>query len=227
MPHRPTSLSRPRSARVLPAGATIVAAFAAAPSSRAAEWAKPSEWGAKQICAKRKCRTIASDRKVRVFRATDRHGYDLVFGEWRPTRQIKETSAEEGSLVASVLRGTVFAYATRPEKGGFEMVRVENLHPGHEGDIGGGWPAAENLSGRGVIGLSVAASGKVAWLLEGRFWNQAEREMSPSSTSRAIFCAAPRADEPALVAYGPDLAPSALKADAERCLPVRNPKYHD
>jgi hypothetical protein len=227
MLHHPTPFGRRSPAGALLTGATIVAALAAAPSSRAAEWAKPSEWGAKQICAKRRCRTIASDGKVRVFRATDRHGYDLVFGEWRPTRQIKETSAEEGSLVASVLRGTVFAYATRPEQGGFEMVRVENLHPGREGDIGGGWPAAENLSGRGVIGLAVTLSGKVAWLIEGRFWNQAEREMSPSSSTRAIFCAAPRTDEPALVAYGAGLAPSALKTDAEHCLPVRNPRYHE
>jgi hypothetical protein len=221
MAHRPPVLSLAGSLLA------ICAALAAPPCASAGEWAKPSEWGARQICAGRKCRTIASDAKVRVFRATDRHGFDLVFGEWRPTGQIKETAAEEGALVATILRGSVFAYATSTEHDGSEMVRVEDLHPGHEGDIGGGWQAAENLSGRGVIGIDATKSGQVAWLLQGSFWNPEEHEMSPSASSRAIFCAAPHTDEPALVAYGPTASVSELKGEAERCRPVRNPRYHE
>jgi hypothetical protein len=198
------------------------------PSARANEWARPSEWGAKAICAKRKCRTIRADARVRVFRATDRHGYDMVFGEWRPTRQITETGADEGSLVASALTGANFAYAVRPNpREPFEMIHVERLRPGPEGDIGGGWQAAENLSGYGVRNLVVTASGKAAWLVEGRFWNPVAREMSPSLSSRAIFCAAPRTDEPAFLAYGLGLSSSALRTDAEHCVPVRNPGDHE
>jgi hypothetical protein len=204
----------------------IAAVLGVAPSAHAHEWAKPSEWGAKQICAKRTCKTIRIDAKVRVFRATDRHGYDLIFGEWRPTRQI--TEAGEEPLTVSVLAGTVFAYAVRSAGGeSADMVYVENLHPGHEGDIGGGWPAAVNLSGHGVRNLAVTRSGKAAWLVEGSFWNPVAREMSPSLNSRAIFCTVPRTDEPAFVAYGPSLSPSALRTDAEHCLPVYNPRYHE
>lgn len=209
-----------RAALVLATGTVVLGAV---PSAHANEWARPSQWGASAICAKRTCTTIRVDATVRVFRATDRHGYDMVFGEWRPTRQITETGADEGSLVASALTGANFAYAVRPDpREGFEMVDVEHLRPGHQGDVGGGWQAAENLSGHGVRNLVVTASGKVAWLLEGYFWNPAGREMSPSLSSRAIFCAAPRTDEPALLAYGPSISSSALRTDAERCSPVRN-----
>jgi hypothetical protein len=220
-----TMVSFTRAALVVGVGTVVLGGV---PSAHANEWSRPSEWGAKTICAKRKCTTIRADAKVRVFRATDRHGYDMIFGEWRPTRQITETGAGEGSLVASALTGANFAYAVRPNpREGFEMVNVEHLRPGHQGDIGGGWQAAENLSGDGVRSLVVTASGKVAWLIEGHFWNPAAREMTPSLSSRAILCAAPRTDEPAFLAYGPGISSSALRTDAEQCFPVRNPKYHE
>jgi hypothetical protein len=187
-----------------------------APSSRA------GEWNAKEICASHLCRTITADARVRVFRATDRRGYDIVFAEWLPTHQAREIDFPGSEpLTAVELAGSVFAYAVRYRAGRAVFVYVTDLQPGLAG-AGGSWTAAEDIEAgsAGVRNLAVTASGSVAWLVEGRFMDPANRKAGPHPNSRAIFCAF-GTGEPVLLAYGPTISPSALRADASRCTPRR------
>jgi hypothetical protein len=187
------------------------------PSGRA------SEWNAKELCAAHVCRTIAADARVRVFGATDRHGYDIVFAEWLPTHRIQEVDFPRSEpLTAVALDGSVFAYALRYGSGTAVLVYVDDLQPGHASE-GGSWVAAENVEAgsAGVRNLAVTASGKVAWLVEGRFMNPADREAGPYPNSRAVFCAFGRTVEPVLLAYGPSISPSGLRTDASHCSPGR------
>lgn len=180
---------------------------------------RASEWSAKDICASHVCRTLIADAKVRVFRATDRHGYDIVFAEWLPTRQAREIDFPRGEpLTATALAGSVFAHAVRYESGAAVLVYIEDLKPGHK-DVGGGWTAAEDLEAgsAGVRDLAVTASGNVAWLVEGRFMDPANRENGPHPSSRAIYCASGRTGNSMFLAYGPSVSPSALTTDASRC----------
>jgi hypothetical protein len=182
------------------------------PSGRA------SEWNAKEICAAHVCRTIAADARVRVFRATDRRGYDIVFAEWLPKHEVREVDFPHSEpLTAVELVGSVFAYAVRYASGTAVEVSVEDFQPGHAG-VGGGWAAAEDIEAgsAGVRNLAVTASGSVAWLVEGRFMDPANREAGPHPNSRAVFCAS-RTGEPVLLSYGPTITPTGLKADASRC----------
>ena len=182
------------------------------PSGRA------SEWNAKAICAAHVCRTITADARLRVFRATDRRGYDIVFAEWLPKHEVREIDFPRSEpLTAVELAGSVFAYAVRYASGTAVEVYVEDLQPGHAG-VGGGWVAAEDIEAgsAGVRNLAVRPSGNVAWLVEGRFMDPANREAGPHPNSRAVFCAS-RTGEPVLLAYGPTITPTDLKADASRC----------
>jgi hypothetical protein len=187
------------------------------PSGRA------GEWSAKEICASHVCRTITANVRVRVFRATDRRGYDIVFGEWLPRHQVREIDFPRSEpLTAVELAGSVFAYAVRYRSGKAVLVYAEDLQPGHAGE-GGSWVAAEDMEAgsAGVRNLAVTASGSVAWLVEGRFLDPADREAGPHPNSRAIFCASRRTGEPVFLAYGPSVSPSALRGDASRCSPRR------
>lgn len=202
------------SSRAAVAVGIVALAFIAVrvPSGRA------SEWSAKEICASHVCRTITADARVRVFGATDRRGYDIVFAEWLPTHQVREIDFPRSEpLTATALAGSVFAYAVRYRAGRAVDVYVEDLQPGHAAE-GGSWVAAENIEAgsAGVRNLAVTASGSVAWLVEGRFMDPANREAGPYPNSRAIFCAI-GTGEPVLLAYGPTISPSALRADASRC----------
>jgi hypothetical protein len=182
------------------------------PSGRA------SEWNAKEICASHVCRTITANARVRVFGATDRRGYDIVLAEWLPTHQVREIDFPRSEpLTAVELAGSVFAYAVRYASGTAVDVSVEDLQPGHAGE-GGSWVAAEDMEAgsAGVRNLAVTASGSVAWLVEGRFLDPANPEAGPHPNSRAVFCAS-RTGEPVLLAYGPTITPTDLKADASRC----------
>jgi hypothetical protein len=182
------------------------------PSGRA------SEWNAKAICAAHVCRTISANARVRVFRATDRRGYDIVFAEWLPTHRVREIDFPRSEpLTAVELTGSVFAYAVRYSSGTSVEVSVEDLQPGHAG-VGGSWVAAEDIEAgsAGVRNLAVTASGSVAWLVEGRFMDPANREAGPHPNSRGVFCAS-RTGEPVLLAYGPTITPTGLKTDASHC----------
>jgi hypothetical protein len=101
-------------------------------------------------------------------------------------------------------------------------VYVEDLEPGHA-RVGGSWVAAEDMEAgsAGVKNLALTASGSVAWLVEGRFLDPADREAGPHPNSRAIFCASRRTGEPVFLAYGASTTPSSLSADASRCPPRR------
>jgi hypothetical protein len=182
------------------------------PSGRA------SEWSAKEICASHVCQTITSNARVRVFRATDRRGYDIVFAEWLPTHQIREIDFPRSEpLTAVELAGSVFAYAVRYASGTAVLVYVEDLQPGHPGEDGS-WVAAEDIEpgSAGVRNLAVTPSGSVAWLVEGRFMDPANPEAGPHPNSRAVFCAS-RTGEPMLLTNGPTTTPTDLKTDASRC----------
>jgi len=191
---------------------TLVLVAVRVPSARA------SEWNAKEICAAHSCRTIAANARVRVFGATDRRGYDIVFAEWLPTHKVREVDFPRSEpLTAVELVGSVFAYAVRYASGTAVEVSVEDIQPGHAG-VGGGWAAAEDIEAgsAGVRNLAVTASGSVAWLLEGRFLDPANPEAGPYSNSRAVFCAS-GTGEPVLLSYGPAITPTDLKADASHC----------
>src|SRR3989442_515500 len=99
------------------AGVLLLAALVAwAPEALASAGASP--WinvTANQICGVHRvvhrCRTLAANKRIRVFRAADRHGYDIVFGEWRPTRRLMELEFEPPRITATRLAGEVLAYA--------------------------------------------------------------------------------------------------------------------
>jgi hypothetical protein len=187
------------------------------PSGRA------SEWSAEEICASHVCRTITADARVRVFRATDCCGYDIVFAEWLTTHQVREIDfPRDEPLTATALAGSVVAHAVRYASGTAVLVYVEDLEPGHE-DQGGGWVAADDIEAgsAGVRNLAVTASGNVAWLMQGRFLDPADRKAGPHPNSRAIFCASRRTGEPVFLAYGPSISPSGLRAYASRCAPAQ------
>jgi hypothetical protein len=203
--------------------AIVVGTMAFAPMAVTVPAARASEWSAKEICASHVCRTITADAKVRVFRATNRRGYDILFGEWLPTHQVREIDFPRSEpLTAVKLAGSIVAHAVRYRSGRAVLVYVEDLQPGHEGE-GGSWVAADDIEAgsAGVRNLAVTASGSVAWLVEGRFLDPADQKAGPHPNSRAIFCASPRTDEPAFLAYGPSISPSALRGDASRCSPRR------
>jgi hypothetical protein len=187
------------------------------PSGRA------SEWSAKEICASHVCRTITANARVRVFRATDRRGYDIAFAEWLSTHQVREIDFPRSEpLTATVLAGSIVAHAVRYASGTAVLVYAEDLQPGHARE-GGSWVAAEDMEAgsAGVRNLAVTASGSVAWLVEGRFMDPADRRAGPHPNSRAIFCASQRTGQPVFLAYGPSISPSALRADASHCSPRR------
>lgn len=184
---------------------------------------RASEWSAREICASHACRTISANARVRVFRATDRRGYDIVFAEWLPTHQVREIDFPRSEpLTATVLAGSIVAHAVRYASGAAVLVYAEDLQPGHGGE-GGSWVAADDIEAgsAGVRNLAVTASGSVAWLVEGRFSNPADRKAGPHPNSRAIFCASRRTGEPVFLAYGLSVSPAALRADASRCSPRR------
>jgi hypothetical protein len=185
------------------------------PSGRA------SVWSAKEICASHVCRTIAANARVRVFRATNRRGYDIVFAEWLSTHQAREIDFPRSEpLTAAALAGSVVAHAVRYASGTAVLVYVEDLQPGHVGE-GGSWVAADDMEAgsAGVRNLAVTASGSVAWLVEGRFLDPADRKAGPHPNSRAVFCASRRTGERVFLAYRPSVSSSALRAEASRCPP--------
>jgi hypothetical protein len=213
-------LGRGKVAAILVGMVALAAIVVAAPSARA------SNWSAKDICASHVCRTITADARVRVYRATDRRGYDIVFAEWLPTHSVRELDFPRSEPITAVaLAGSVVAYAVRYACGTAVLVYVEDLQPGHDRE-GGGWVGAEDIEAgsAGVRKLAVTASGGVAWLVEGRFLDPADREAGPRPNSRAVFCVSQRTDEPLLLAYGADISPSALRADASGCSPQRSPQ---
>jgi hypothetical protein len=196
---------------------TLALVAVRAPSARA------SEWNAKEICASHICRTIIANGRVRVFRATDRRGYDIVFAEWLPTHRVREIDFPRSEpLTAVELVGSVFAYAVRYASGTAVLVYVEDLQPGHARE-GGSWVAAEDIEAgsAGVRKLAVTASGSVAWFVEGRFLDPINPEAGPHPNSRAVFCAS-RTGEPVLLSYGPTTTPTDLRAAASRCSPRRS-----
>jgi len=187
------------------------------PSGRA------SEWSAKEICASHVCRTITANARVRVFRATDRRGYDIVFAERLPTHRVREIDFPRSEpITATVLAGSIVAHAVRYASGTAVLVYVEDLQPGHGGE-GGSWVAADDIEAgsAGVRNLAVTASGSVAWLVEGRFMDPADRKAGPHPNARAIFCASRQTGKPVFLAHGPSVSPAALRADASRCSPRR------
>jgi len=127
-------------------------------------------------------------------------------------------------LTAVALAGSVLAHAVRYASGTAVLVYVEDLEPGHTRE-GGSWVAAEDMEAgsAGVENLALTASGSVAWLVEGRFLDPADRQAGPHPNSRAIFCASRRTGEPVFLAYGASTSPAALSADASRCSPRRIP----
>jgi hypothetical protein len=170
------------------------------------------QYSAKQICARRVCRTLAANRNVRVFRATDRHGYDIVYGEWLPTRQVRLiTTPRSEPITAMALVGPRFAYAERYGAGTAVLVYVQDLRPRGPG---AGWSAADDLEhgSRGVTKLALTSSGAVAWLVEGRFMDPADIKEGPHPESRAIFVVPKLRDEPVFLAYGTDIATQSLRA---------------
>jgi hypothetical protein len=199
--------------------AIVAGAIALALTGVSVASGRANEWSAKEICASHVCRTITADARVRVFRATDRRGYDIVFAEWSPTHQARELDFPRGEpLTATVLAGPVVAHAVRYDSGTAVLVYVEDLKPGHS-DVGGSWVAAENIEAgsAGVRDLAVTASGNVAWLVEGRFMDPSDPENGPYPRSRAIYCASGRTGDSMFLAYGPTLSPSVLRADASHC----------
>jgi hypothetical protein len=206
---------RPRPSR---RAALVVAALVLALITVAVPAGWGSEWNAAQICASHVCRTIVANTRVRMFRASDRRGYDIVFAEWLPTHRVREIDFPRSEpLTAVELAGPVLAYAVRYGSGTSVQVYVEDLEPGHA-RVGGSWVAAQDIEAgsAGVKNLAVTRSGSVAWLVEGRFLDPSAPEAGPHPNARAIFCAA-RTGEPVLLAYGPSISPSALRADASRC----------
>ena len=156
------------------------------------------------------CRTLAADRNVRVFRATDRHRYDVVYAEWLPTRQVRLITVPRSEpITATKLVGSKFAYAERYLDGTAVLIYESDLRP-HGADAS--WLGAEDLEsgGRGVTQLTLNSSGAVAWLIEGRFMNPAEVKEGPHPESRAIFVAPRLRDEPVFLAYGDDISPGSL-----------------
>jgi hypothetical protein len=156
------------------------------------------------------CRTLAADREVRVFRATDRHGYDVVYGEWLPTRQVRLITVPRSEPITAMrLVGSKFAYAERYLAGTAVLVYESDLRP-HGSGVG--WPGAEDIEsgGPGVTQLTLNSSGVVAWLIEGRFLDPAEVKEGPHPESRAIFVAPQLSDEPVFLAYGDDISPGSL-----------------
>jgi hypothetical protein len=154
-----------------------------------------------------------------MFRATDRLGYDIVFAEWLPTHQVREIDFTRSEpLTAAALAGTVVAHAVRYASETAVLVYVE-ISSRDTGIRVAAGSAADDLEAgsAGVRNLAVTASGGVAWLVEGRFMDLADRKAGPHPNSRAIFCASQRTGEPVFLAYGPSLSPSALRTDASRC----------
>ncbi|MHB8233192.1 MAG: hypothetical protein ACYDHT_00915 [Solirubrobacteraceae bacterium] len=174
------------------------------------------EYSARQICAKRTCRTLAADRNVRVFQATDRHGYDVIYGEWLPTRQVRLiTLPRSEPITAMRLVGSNFAYAERYESGTAVLIYESDLRPR---GAGVSWLGAEDLErgGRGVTQLTLNSSGVVAWLIEGRFRNPADVKEGSHAESRAIFVAPRLHGQPVLLAYGDDISPHSLTSTRRR-----------
>jgi hypothetical protein len=168
------------------------------------------QYSVRQICARRVCRTLAADRNVRVFRVTDRHGYDIVYGEWLPTRQVRLITVPRSEpMTAMKLVGSKFAYAERYDAGTAVLVYESDLRP-HGPDAS--WRGAEDLErgSRGVTQLSLTSSGSVAWLIEGRFIDPDDIEEGPHPESRAIFVAPELRGEPVFLAYGSDIATRSL-----------------
>lgn len=202
----------------------VVCALALAFTAARVQSGRASEWNARAICASHVCRTIVSNPKVRVFRATDRHGYDIVFAEWRLTHHARVIDFPRSEpLTATTLAGPVVAHAVRYGSGTAVLVYVEDLQPKH-GARGGSWVAAQDIEAgsAGVKRLAVTASGSVAWLVEGRFLDPANPEAGPHANARAVFCAAGTGN-PVLLAYGQTAMSSDLHTDASHCSPQSGP----
>jgi len=180
-------------------------------SSGASPWINVK---ANQICGRHgrvihRCRTLAANRRVRVFRATDRHGYNIVFGEWRATRRLTELESGPTRITAIKLVGEVLAYAVSNRREA-AMVSLIRMRRGE----GPGWIAANDIEAGspGVTDLALTPSGTVAWLVEGRFLDPADPKSGPHPFSRAVFAVPDHRDEPIFLAYGNDIAPGSLVA---------------
>jgi hypothetical protein len=170
---------------------------------------------AKRVCAVHRCRTLAGNKYVRVFRATDRHGYDIVFGEWRPTRRLIELEFGRTPITAIRLAGEVFAYAvSNRHEAASTMVYLVRMRRGEEA----GWLAADDIEvgSRGITDLALTTSGTVAWMMEGRFQDPADPKNGPHPFSRAVFVVPAHQDGPIFLAYGTGIEPGSLVAAPAR-----------
>ncbi|TMK98061.1 MAG: hypothetical protein E6G34_10350 [Actinobacteria bacterium] len=187
-----------------------------ASSSGASPWINVT---ADQICGVhtnvvRSCRTLVANRWVRVFRATDRTGYDIAFGEWRPTRRLTELELGPPGRTTIRVKGEWLAYAvSNPHEAASAMVSLLRMREGE----GAGWIAADGIEvgSPGVTDLALTRSGIVAWIVEGRFVfvpNWADERPTGVSLSRAVFAVPGPGDEPVLLAAGSLIQPRSLVA---------------
>jgi hypothetical protein len=199
------------------AGAVLAAASApCAPAAIASGGTSP--WisvEANQICGRhgrvvRSCRTLAANERVRVFRASDRRGYNIVFGEWRPRRRLIELEFGPTRITAIKLAREVLAYAVSEPGETGTMVYVIDMRRGE----GAGWIGADDIEAGspGVSDLALTPGGTVAWLVEGRFQDPAEPTSGPHPLSRAVYAVPAHHDEPVLLAYGTGIRPGSLTA---------------
>jgi hypothetical protein len=192
--------------------AACVAAFALLASLCATSHA--SDFSLKTICASHSCRTLVASAQARVVQAINRHGYDIVWGEWLPTRYLSEIDFPgEEPITALALAGRFFAYATHAGGGGSPSVSV-NVLDLRGGPAGGGWTAADDIESgsRGVTDLALTPSGTVAWLMEGRFLDPAAVEEGPHPFSRALFAVPAGKSEPIFLTDGTSISPGSLAA---------------
>ncbi len=210
-------------AAVLLALCGCVVASVGSPSASAATHRRP-------VCQRYRCRTVAADSQVRVFRATSRHpGRELepeaTFAQWLPSGRVTalgDSSGVEGDVLKGLdLSGRFVVCALGvaaeryPGTGTGWAVQRLNAQTGHRERVSpdGVMSGSFGENSPGVTDVAVTPAGSIAWIDDGAFQNPLPGNggVLPLG-SKAVFDLLPSAGVPAVLAVSPAIDPKSLAA---------------
>lgn len=184
-----------------------------------------------RLCRVHRCRTLAANVQVRIFRATARHPaneeYESTFAHWLPSGRVTalgdETRLEGPTLHQVAVAGRYVSYVLEVEEerypgtGFREVVARMNVQTGRINaiDATGRDRSRFFRDSPGVTDVVVTRAGSIAWIISGRFADPTHNTPPPGLTpngSKALYLIPARSTTPRLLAFSPGIDPRFLVA---------------
>lgn len=182
-----------------------------------------------RLCRVHRCKTLAANVHVRIFRATARHPaseeYESTFAQWLPSGRLTalgdETRLEGPMLHQLAIAGRYVTYVLEVEEerypgNGFrEVVARMNVQTGRINaiDTTGRRRSRFFRGSPGVTDVVVTQAGSIAWIISGRFADPTRNTPPPGLTpnrSKAIYLIPVQARAPPLLAFSATIDPRSL-----------------